>query len=106
MANDKGQEIRLGWAVPLSLGAGARTAQLLSICSSKGRRKALAQRCGVSEALLLKWAGMVEGTARHGGAERYVALLQFSRVEMVREFELGSGADLFGSPAAPNGDQK
>lgn len=76
-----------GYARLLSLTGVPRPAQLLDICRRRSGRKALAERSGVAEPLLLQWARMVDLPASGRGGF-YVELLQMAEVDEFTRVQL------------------
>ncbi len=62
----------------LSVSGHSHVALLLNICNSQSGRQALAEKSGLSAALLLKWTRLLDKHAL--GAGRYVELLRISDV--------------------------
>lgn len=67
----KRQSRTSGHAEVLSLVGIPRVARLLSICGNKNERKALAERCGIDEALLIRWARMAESSSSSSDSGKY-----------------------------------
>lgn len=61
------------------------TDDLLERCSSAEGRKEIAEKTGVSEAMLLKWANMADLMRISGIAGEYAELLEASGVDTIKE---------------------
>jgi predicted flap endonuclease-1-like 5' DNA nuclease len=70
-------------------GAGVKTTDdLLKQCGSKKGRQAMAEKTGVSEAQLLKWANMADLMRISGVGEEYSELLEAAGVDTVKELKM------------------
>lgn len=76
--------------------AGIRTtAALLEAAKNTKGRKALAQRTGLSEKLLLKWANMADRMRVRGMGKEYAELVRVAGVDTVRELKHRNAKRLF-----------
>ena len=61
------------------------TDQLLQACKTKANRKALAEKSGIDEAKILKFANMVDLFRIKGVGSEYAELLEAAGVDTVKE---------------------
>lgn len=80
--------------------------QLLTDCSDKKGRKALAEKAGVSEKLLLKWANRADLARIKGIGSEYADLLEFAGVDTVPELAQRNAANLHTKLQDINEDKK
>ncbi|MHC5002138.1 MAG: DUF4332 domain-containing protein [Planctomycetota bacterium] len=77
--------IGAAYAGKLSAAGIATTDDLLSRCCSANGRKEIAETCGVSEKLILKWANMADLMRISGVAGEFAELLEAAGVDTVKE---------------------
>ncbi len=94
MAIDKHQSVVLGHATALSLSGIPCVATLLGICSSARGRKLLAEKSGISETQLIRWARLV--AVAPVGRGHYVELLNMTEVKDIMGQRLRSNDDAIG----------
>lgn len=75
--------------------AGIRTTRrLLEVCADPHGRSSLAEKTGIEETRLLKWAGMADLMRIRGIGRTYAELLAVAGVPSVRELRASKPADL------------
>lgn len=90
-------------AARLLKGAGIRTSgKLLEAAKDAKGRRALAQRTGLDEKLLLRWANMADRMRIKGLGADYAALLREAGVDTVRELKHRNAARLARAMAEAN----
>lgn len=94
------------YAEALSTASVATVEQLLSAGSSKDGRKALAEKSGISEALILKWVNMADLFRIKGVASQFAELLHAAGVDTVKELRTRNGENLTAKMAEVNGEMK
>lgn len=94
------------YAEALSTASVATVEQLLSAGSSKDGRKALAEKSGISEALILKWVNMADLFRVKGVASQFAELLHAAGVDTVKELRTRNGENLTAKMAEVNGEMK
>ncbi|MBT8485986.1 MAG: DUF4332 domain-containing protein, partial [Phycisphaerae bacterium] len=67
---------------------------LLSLCSDAKGRKATAEKAGVSESQLLKWANMADLMRVSGIGGEYAELLKASGVDTIKELRTRNAENL------------
>ncbi|NNF42514.1 MAG: DUF4332 domain-containing protein [Phycisphaerales bacterium] len=70
------------------------TDDLLSLCSDAKGRKATAEKAGVSESQLLKWANMADLMRVSGIGGEYAELLKASGVDTIKELRTRNAENL------------
>ncbi len=109
MANYKIAEIEgIGptYAAKLQEAQIATTADLLKACADPKSRKALAQRTGIEEARLLKWANMADLMRIKGIGKQYAELLEAAGVDTVKELKQRVAGNLAAKMAEVNAARK
>lgn len=94
------------YAEALSVASVVTTEQLLSAGSSKAGRKALAEKSGISEALILKWVNMADLFRIKGVAGQFAELLHAAGVDTVKEMRTRNGENLAKKMAEVNAEMK
>lgn len=97
MNRKRDDSVGAGYARLLSLTGVPHTVQLLNICRRRSGRKALAERSGVAEPLLLQWARMVDVAPASGRSGRYVELLQMGGVDEFTRGQMRNAAAAAGT---------
>ncbi|GAB4394144.1 MAG: DUF4332 domain-containing protein [Kiloniellaceae bacterium] len=88
-------------------GAGIRsTDDLLSHCGSAKGRKDVAEKTGLSEKQLLKWANMADLMRIKGVGEEYSELLEAAGVDTVKELQHRNAENLAAKMAEVNDEKK
>lgn len=82
------------------------TEALLEACSDPAGRKSTAQKTGLSEAQLLKWANMADLMRIKGIGEEYSELLEAAGVDTVKELRNRSAENLAAAMAKANTQKK
>jgi predicted flap endonuclease-1-like 5' DNA nuclease len=70
------------------------TDQLLEKCCQVAGRKSVCEACGVSEAMLLKWANMADLMRVNGVGGEYAELLEASGVDTIKELRTRNAENL------------
>jgi nucleotidyltransferase/DNA polymerase involved in DNA repair len=70
------------------------TGGLLGQCCSRGGRKQMAEKTGVSEKLLLKWSNMADMMRISGIGPQYAEMLEAAGVDTVKELATRRGDNL------------
>lgn len=70
------------------------TEKLLELCCDAKGRNAVAEKSGLSEAQLLKWANMADLMRINGVGGEFAELLEASGVDTVKELRMRSAANL------------
>ena len=87
--------------------AGIRsTARLLEAARTVKRRKALAEKTGLSEKQLLCWANVADRMRIKGVSKEYAELLQAAGVDTVKELKYRNPANLASAMAEANRKRK
>ncbi len=94
------------YAEALSVASVLTTEQLLSMGSSKTGRKALAEKSGISESLILKWVNMADLFRIKGVAGQFAELLHAAGVDTVKEMRTRNGDNLAKKMAEVNAEMK
>ena len=109
MANMKIEEIEgIGAAYAGKLaadGIGDTDSLLEKGCTKKGRA-AIAEKCGISEKLVLKWVNMADLFRIKGVAGQFAELLECAGVDTVRELSMRSADNLAAKLAEVNAQKK
>lgn len=84
----------------------ATTADLLDLCCDKKGRSATAEKTGVSEHQLLKWANMADLMRISGVGGEYSELLEAAGVDTVKELRHRNAANLADAMAEINETKK
>ena len=88
-------------------GAGINdTEGLLDACRTPKQRKELAEKSGIGDAHILKWANMVDLYRIGGVGSEYAELLEASGVDTVPELAQRNAANLAAKMAEVNEDKK
>ncbi|MGB5715468.1 MAG: DUF4332 domain-containing protein [Gammaproteobacteria bacterium] len=82
------------------------TAGLLKLCCDAKGRKATAEKTGVSEGQLLKWANMADLMRISGVGSEYSELLEAAGVDTVKELRNRNAANLAAKMAEVNATKK
>lgn len=82
------------------------TGQLLEQAASKKGRKELAEKTGLNEDLILKWANMCDLMRIKGIAEEYSELLEAAGVDTVKELAQRKPENLHKAMLEANGKKK
>lgn len=82
------------------------TAGLLKLCCDARGRKATAEKTGVSEGQLLKWANMADLMRISGVGSEYSELLEAAGVDTVKELRNRNAANLAAKMAEVNATKK
>lgn len=82
------------------------TGALLKACADPKGRKATAQKTGLSEAQILKWANMADLMRVKGVGEEYSELLEAAGVDTVKELRNRNADNLAQAMAAANARKK
>jgi predicted RecB family nuclease len=82
------------------------TRKLLEEARSPGRRKALADKTGVSEKDILRWANLADRMRIKGVGEDYAQLLKAAGVDTVRELQYRNPGNLAKAMATANKQHK
>jgi hypothetical protein len=86
---------------------GIRTSEkLLEAAKDAKGRKALAERTGISEKLLLKWANTIDRMRLRGMGRDYAELLRLAGVDTVRELKHRNAQRLFKAIRAANAQRR
>jgi len=94
------------FAKKLSAAAITNTDHLLAQCASRAGRKATADKTGLTEAQLLKWANMADLMRISGVGEEYSELLEAAGVDTVKELRTRRPDNLTAKMAEVNGAKK
>ncbi len=92
------------YAEALSTASVTTVEQLLSAGGSKNGRKALAEKSGLSEALILKWVNMADLFRIKGVASQFAELLHAAGVDTVKELRTRNSENLAAKMAEVNGE--
>ena len=84
----------------------SNTAGLLKLCCNAKGRKATAEKTGVSEGQLLKWANMADLMRISGVGSEYSELLEAAGVDTVKELRNRNAANLAAKMAEVNATKK
>jgi predicted flap endonuclease-1-like 5' DNA nuclease len=109
MANMKVEEVEgIGPSYGAKLGeAGIKdTDTLLKLCCDKKGRKETAEKSGISEGQLLKWANMCDLFRIKGVGPEYAELLEAAGVDTVKELRNRNAANLAEACAKVNEEKK
>ena len=88
-------------------GAGCGTQeQLLTDCGSPQGRKALAEKSGISEKLILKWTNRADLARIKGIGSEYADLLELAGVDTVPELAQRNAANLHAKLEEVNAEKK
>ncbi len=71
-----------------------KASQLLEMCAKPAGRKALAEKTGISDALILKWANHCDLYRIKGVGPQFAELLEAAGVDTVKEFSHRVAANL------------
>lgn len=82
------------------------TDKLLDACSSPKGRKETAEKTGLTEQQLLKWANMADLMRISGVGEEYSELLEAAGVDTVKELKMRNAANLTAKMAEVNESRK
>lgn len=82
------------------------TDQLLQACKTKANRKALAEKSGIDEAKILKFANMVDLFRINGVGSEYAELLEAAGVDTVKELATRKAENLTQKMAEVNESKK
>ncbi|KGN81192.1 ferredoxin [Porphyromonas gulae] len=82
------------------------TDQLLQACKTKANRKALAEKSGIDEAKILKFANMVDLFRIKGVGSEYAELLEAAGVDTVKELATRKAENLTQKMAEVNESKK
>lgn len=82
------------------------TARLLESAKSPKQRKQLAERTGLDERRILRWANLVDRMRIKGVGEDYAALLQAAGVDTIRELKYRNPEKLARAMAEANARRK
>ena len=82
------------------------TGDLLKLCCDARGRKAMAEKTGVSESQLLKWANMADLMRISGVGSEYSELLEAAGVDTVKELRHRNAANLAAKMAEVNETRK
>jgi len=82
------------------------TAKLLEAAKNPKGRKALAEKTGIDEKRILRWANMADRMRIKGVGEEYAELLQAAGVDTVRELKYRNPANLAKAMAQANSKRK
>lgn len=82
------------------------TDKLLDACATPKGRKQTAEKTGLSEKLLLKWANMADLMRISGVGEEYSELLEAAGVDTVKELKMRNAANLAAKMAEMNETRK
>jgi predicted flap endonuclease-1-like 5' DNA nuclease len=93
-------------AKKLAAAAISTTAGLLKLCCDAKGRKATAEKTGVSEGQLLKWANMADLMRISGVGSEYSELLEAAGVDTVKELRNRNAANLAAKMAEVNATKK
>ena len=80
----------------------ATTDDLLKACAASAGRKATAEKTGLNESLLLKWANMADLMRINGVGSEYSELLEAAGVDTVKELRNRNGDNLAAKMADVN----
>lgn len=94
------------WAAKLSAANISTTDDLLKLCCDAGGRKATAEKTGVSESQLLKWANMADLMRISGVGSEYSELLEAAGVDTVKELRTRDAENLAAKMAEVNATKK
>lgn len=109
MANMKVDEVEgIGPAYAEKLqGVGIKdTDKLLELCCTKGGRADVAEKTGISESLILKWANHADLFRIDGVGPEYAELLEAAGVDTVKELRNRNAANLAAKCAEVNESKK
>lgn len=109
MANKKIQEVEgIGPKIAEKLtGAGvSNTDQMLAACATPANRKALAEKSGLTDAQILKFANMVDLFRIKGIGSEYAELLEVAGVNTVPQLATRNAANLAAKMAEVNAEKK
>jgi len=82
------------------------TDKLLDQCGSRGGRKDVAEKTGLTESQLLKWANMADLMRISGVGEEYSELLEAAGVDTVKELKMRRADNLTAKMAEVNEQRK
>ena len=94
------------YAEKLSAAEISNTDQLLKLCCDAKGRKATAEKTGVSEGQLLKWANMADLMRLSGVGSEFSELLEAAGVDTVKELRNRNAANLAEKMAEVNETKK
>lgn len=94
------------WAAKLSVANISTTDDLLKLCCDAGGRKATAEKTGISESQLLKWANMADLMRISGVGSEYSELLEAAGVDTVKELRTRNAENLAAKMAEVNAAKK
>jgi predicted flap endonuclease-1-like 5' DNA nuclease len=87
--------------------AGIRTTlQLLRACADRKGRREVAEKTGIDEARLLKWANMADLMRIRGIGRQYAELLEAAGVDTVKALQVRDPADLAAKMRQVNGQRR
>jgi predicted flap endonuclease-1-like 5' DNA nuclease len=81
-------------AEQLSAAGIATTDDLLRLCANKAGRVTVAEKCGVGEGQILKWANMADLMRISGVAGEYAELLKVAGVDTIKELRTRNAENL------------
>jgi predicted flap endonuclease-1-like 5' DNA nuclease len=84
----------------------ADTEKLLELCCTKGGRADVAEKTGISEAQILKWANMADLFRIKGVGAEYAELLEAAGVDTVKELRNRNSTNLAAKCAEVNEEKK
>ena len=90
----------------LAAGGIGTTDDLLKLCADAKGRKSTAEKTGLSEAQLLKWANMADLMRISGVGSEYSELLEAAGVDTVKELRNRNAANLATKMDEVNADKK
>ncbi|MGH0032175.1 MAG: DUF4332 domain-containing protein [Myxococcota bacterium] len=82
------------------------TDKLLELCCTKQGRKQTAEKTGISESLVLKWANHADLFRIKGVGPEYAELLEAAGVDTVKELRNRNAANLAAKCAEVNAEKK
>lgn len=103
---DEIEGIGPAYATKLNAADISNTDDLLKLCCDKKGRKATAEKSGVSEGQLLKWANMADLMRVSGIGGEYAELLEAAGVDTIKELRNRNAANLAEKMAEVNATKK
>jgi len=95
-----------GYAEALKAAGITSTRALLDAAADRKGRETLAQRCNISERLVLKWANMADLFRIKGIAGQYAELLEAAGVDTVKELRTRNADNLAAAMKAVNEEKR